>query len=154
MNKIMLKIIFIILATIAFSTKANSTFTEFAKCKTIIDDQARLTCYDAVTISQNTSIDKSLSKSEIVKELKQQEFGLKNIEENPDNITSVVTKVNKTAYGKLIVYLESGHAWRQIDSTKYKVKKGETVSIRKAALNSFLLSKASTKRSIRVKRIK
>ena len=59
----------------------------------------------------------------------------------------------KSAYKKLIVTLDNGHIWRQLDNRPMPLKSGETVIVREASLGSFLMEKQSGSSSIRVKRV-
>lgn len=66
----------------------------------------------------------------------------------------VVAKSKKTAYGNLQVTFINGQVWKSISSERTKVKKADVIIIQRGALNSFLMSKEGTNRTIRVKRIK
>lgn len=69
-----------------------------------------------------------------------------------DFIEAEVTQVQHTAYGELIVELDNGQLWRQIDSRSLRLKAGERVRISAASIGSFLLEKTSGSTSIRVRR--
>ncbi len=73
--------------------------------------------------------------------------------EQIDNIIMTVTDVQESATRRLIVTLENGQVWQQLDDKRLHIKTGETVTIRKASLGSFLMEKNSGSRAIRVKRI-
>ncbi|MBY6225433.1 hypothetical protein [Ferrimonas balearica] len=70
-----------------------------------------------------------------------------------DAITSAVTKVTTNPYGQWTLTLENGQRWRQTESRRYKVKSGDTVTIERASLGSFLLSAEGRNGSTRVKRL-
>jgi hypothetical protein len=72
--------------------------------------------------------------------------------EQIDNIVAYVTDVQESATRKLVITLENGQVWRQLDNQRLPLKTGETVVIRKASLGSFLLEKDTGSRNIRVKR--
>ena len=67
-------------------------------------------------------------------------------------IEAEVVDVRKSALRKLIVVLDNGQTWRQLDNQSMPLSNGETVVIREASLGSFLMEKKSGSRSIRVKR--
>lgn len=71
-----------------------------------------------------------------------------------DFIEAEVTLVQHTPYGELIVELDNGQLWRQIDSRSLRLKPGERVRISAASIGSFLLEKVTGSTSIRVRRQK
>lgn len=79
----------------------------------------------------------------------QEKLGIKEV----DAIEARVAQVDRTPYGKLMLSLDNGQVWRQLDSARLPVDKGEMVSIQRAGLGSFLLEKSSGSRTIRVRRI-
>ncbi len=79
----------------------------------------------------------------------QEKLGIKAI----DAIEATVARIERTPYGKLMLSLDNGQVWRQIDSARLPLDKGEMISIQRAGLGSFLLEKSSGSRTIRVKRI-
>jgi hypothetical protein len=84
-------------------------------------------------------------------------FGLSKViepEEKVEKITSVITSVQKTPYGKLIITLETGQVWRQTNSTSLRLKPGQEVYVEEGALGSYFLGKESSNKRIRVKRSK
>lgn len=72
--------------------------------------------------------------------------------EQIDNIVAKVTDIQELATGKMVITLENGQVWRQLDNQRLPLRTGETVIIRKASLGSFLLEKDVGSRNIRVKR--
>lgn len=74
--------------------------------------------------------------------------------EELDKITSQATKVTESLRGYLIVTLENGQVWRQIDNESMKIKQGNTVFVERAALGSFRMGKPNANKRIRVKRVK
>lgn len=159
MNQIYKSLTAIVLLTAA-SAQAQDLSSALETCKKIKSQADRLICFDAVASMNKTTAPiqpekpAPVSKDEIVKEIKQQEFGLKSQKEDPETLVSTIKKIKKNPYGKLTIYLEEGQVWKQSDSSKLKLKKGYSVSIRKAALGSFLLSTENSKRTMRVKRVK
>jgi hypothetical protein len=63
-----------------------------------------------------------------------------------------VASVRLDANGKLVLALENGQVWSQIDSANLRIKAGEEVRIRRALLNSYLLTRAGGGAAIRVRR--
>lgn len=135
-------------------------------CSAIKADGERLACYDkaaqSVAKAQETGeviiIDKQQARA-----ARRQAFGLElptlSILERgadkaeTDTLQAVVKTARTDAQGGLVVTLEDGAVWRQIDDrTLGKVPKpGETVEIRKAAMGSYLM-KIGSQPAIRVRR--
>ena len=72
--------------------------------------------------------------------------------EQIDSIVAKVSDVQTLATKKVVITLDNGQVWRQLDNQRLSLKAGEAVVIRKASLGSFLLEKDSGSRNIRVKR--
>jgi hypothetical protein len=74
----------------------------------------------------------------------------------PPQIQAVVLNVGKQGYGQgaLLITLDNGQIWAQAESvTHVRIKKGDTITIRKASLGSFLLVTASDV-AMRVRRLR
>ncbi len=71
-----------------------------------------------------------------------------------DSISAEVATVARRPTGEMVVTLANGQVWAQLDSdTRARLKTGDTVTIRRAALGSYLLVTPS-KMAMRVKRVK
>ncbi len=73
--------------------------------------------------------------------------------ETPDSMLAVISEIDTTAYGKLVLSFTNGQIWRQLDSRRTTLRPGDEVRISSAMSGSFLLSKSSGGTSIRVRRI-
>ncbi|NWH08631.1 MAG: hypothetical protein HXY22_08335 [Alphaproteobacteria bacterium] len=74
-----------------------------------------------------------------------------------DRISSKIIDYATTPDGKLIVFLENGHVWRQIDSERAHVPSDEEeriVTIKEASLGSYLMKIGDANRTYRVRRVK
>ena len=71
-----------------------------------------------------------------------------------DHMDARVSSVRPDANGKLVLALENGQVWSQLDSTRLLIKAGEEVRIRRALLDSYLLTPAKGGTAIRVRRSK
>ena len=98
--------------------------TDIETCRSVQDDHERLACYDS-------AID----------------------EAQVTEWTATIKDVEKTAYDKLVMTLDNGQVWRQVDNSRLVVSKGDQVVIRSAQFGSYLLEKVSGSRTIRVRRI-
>lgn len=71
-----------------------------------------------------------------------------------DQIEAAISELSRMASGKLAIELENGQLWRQTTSSSMRLSEGDVVVIRRGSLGSFKLTKAGTKRSMKVKRVK
>jgi hypothetical protein len=123
-------------------------------CASIADDSQRLACYDEAfgrprVVAASSPAAAPAAKVVVTDPV--EEFGLseaakrardpeKAKETMPEQISARVTKVGNRPTGELVVTLESGQVWVQIETvSKAKVKPGDTVTIKKGALGSYLL---------------
>ncbi len=147
--------------------------TQLYKCKQIVDDAARLTCYDAgvgrVEKAQKTGELVAIDR-EAAKEIKRESFGF-NIPSLPkisfpsfgddDDDKSALTvlqikRSKKKARGDYIFYTENDQVWEQVDGLGLRrVPRGadNELHVRKAAMGSFLARVNGQGASIRVRRI-
>lgn len=156
-----LKLTLVIVLVATFPAQSRDLTKALATCEKISSKTDKQLCFDAVELvnqtnkaSPNTEQQARLTKQEIVKELKQQEFGLNSLSGVPSKTSGTIKKVKKNPYGKFTIYLEQGQVWKQKDSSKLKLKKGDQIIIEKAALGSFVLSTEKSSRKMRVKRVK
>jgi hypothetical protein len=124
-------------------------------CRKIADNTARLACFDAAA----AAMDQAEAKGDIVvvnreqaRKVRRQAFGftlpsLSMFEkgekpEDIENVTGVVAVARQNGAGKWVLRLEDGAVWTQIDTSDLGIdpKAGETVTIHKAALGSYMLS--------------
>jgi hypothetical protein len=72
----------------------------------------------------------------------------------PESISGTVAKVGRQPAGELVVTLENGQVWTQVQvDARARVAVGDTVTIKKAALGSHLLVTAH-RYATRVRRVK
>ena len=75
-------------------------------------------------------------------------------EQLPESISGTVAKVARRPAGELVVTLENGQVWTQLQvDPRARVAAGDTVTIKKAALGSYLLVTAN-RYATRVRRVK
>jgi hypothetical protein len=73
---------------------------------------------------------------------------------SPDSISARVASVGHRPTGELVVTLDNGQVWAQLETdTQARVSGGDTVTIKKAALGSYVLVPPN-KVAMRVRRIK
>lgn len=171
-----LPLLLTLLPVMAFSAQSSTLEQEFSKCKAITDsDLKRLICYDAINVATTvkseapvampvtkpkpTPVEPVVSQPAATTQTvmtKKERFGLKEVREDrePESIRATVTKIKKNSYGKLTIYLDIGQVWKQNESSSIRVKKNDTVMIKQAAFDSYLMNKEGSSRSMRVKRLK
>jgi hypothetical protein len=131
------------------------------KCASVVDDAARLACYDAAFGRPAAAA----SPVAIPATKAREEFGLTEADKRaldpakaaatqPESISARVASVGRRPMGELVVTLDDGQVWVQAESdTKAVVKPGDVVTIRKAALGSYVLVSAN-RVAMRVRRTK
>lgn len=167
-----------IVASLAAAVPVAQASTEQASrsCADIVDDRTRLACYDALwrdaaAPSSDMSITPAPPNSAAAAPQSaaaavdpMDDFGLSEVAkrardpgkagEADPSISSVVTTVRRQPAGELIVTLENGQVWTQIGvDTRARVAVGDTVTIRRAALGSYMLVTAN-RYATRVRRVK
>ncbi|MCR5872989.1 hypothetical protein LRS10_01525 [Phenylobacterium sp. J426] len=136
-------------------------------CRKLGEDPARLACYDQAT----AALEQAEAKGDIVvvdreqaRTVQRQAFGFSlpslsvfdrgEEKEAVDNVTGKITSARMDGAGKWVLKLEDGAVWQQIDVQELSLypKAGQSVTIRKATLGSFLAS-VEGRRAFRVRRV-
>jgi hypothetical protein len=138
---------------------------EFLACATEKDDTRRLACFDAA-VDRAQSAPANPAPAVAAAPLSQEEkFGLRGelkqekAQKVPElqeleQLQAQVTKVSTKPHGELVVTLENGQVWTEIQTNSgARVKAGDRVAIKAGALGSFLLV-APNGRSTRVTRVR
>jgi hypothetical protein len=132
------------------------------RCAAMADDRDRLACYDSIFGRPGASAAAPAAAAAASPEA---DFGLteaarrarepaESTEKFPDSITGTVAKVSRQPAGELIVTLENGQVWTQLQvDPRARVAAGDTVTIKKAALGSHMLVTPS-RYATRVRRVK
>lgn len=167
----------------ALAGPASATKLDAAeRCTSIADDRARLACYDEALArpagaraepfpaatgaaadgaasampnleraSAPTSPEADFGLSEAAKRARDPDAAGPS---HPDSITEKVASVGRRPTGELVVTLANGQVWVQIDTnSQARVATGDTVTIKKASLGSYLLVTQS-RAAVRVRRTK
>ncbi len=74
--------------------------------------------------------------------------------ERVDQIEASIVELSLTSSGKFAFELSNGQVWRQTTTSSMRLAEGDVVVIRRGALGSHKLTKADTKRSMKVKRVR
>ncbi len=160
------------LSSVSFASTETSISAQLDTCGQISQAEARLACFDGLVKGIATSIvlptrkEAALvavptaveqvkpSKAEQVDDFAKEHLKKTSTEQGLDSITSSVTKLKQLIRGQWVLTLENGQQWQQKDSTKIKLKVGDTVRMKKAAMGAVYLYKEGSHRNIRVKRLK
>lgn len=150
-------------------TAPPAIYTELVACKDIAEPAARLTCYDekvaALQTAQSTN-QVVIADREQVREARRGLFGLtlpriKLFDGDGDEgdqieaIDGIIRSARTIRSGKWLIQLEDGAVWQQTDtvrSTMRDPKAGDSITIERAALGSFM-AKVNDGRGFKVKRV-
>ncbi|MFN4296018.1 MAG: hypothetical protein ACK4FB_04190 [Brevundimonas sp.] len=136
-------------------------------CRTMGDQMARLSCYDAAV----EALDAAEREGEVVvvdrnqvRESRQALFGFdlpslpafgRNAaaEEDISSLETTLSRASRGGDGKWVFRLTDGSVWRQVDSESvfFPNREGTEVRVRRASLGSFMMTVGSS-RAIRVRR--
>jgi hypothetical protein len=72
--------------------------------------------------------------------------------EELQQITGEVVELIEITPDRIAVKLDNGQIWRQTVPSRFLLREGQEVEIRRASLGSYLMSRAGSSRSIRVER--
>lgn len=136
-------------------------------CRKVADDTARLACYDSAA----AALEQAEAKGDIVvvdreqaRTVRRQAFGFQlpslsmfergEEKETVDNVSGKIAQARQDGSGKWILRLEDGAVWQQVDVQELSLypKPGQSVTVRKATLGSFLAS-VEGRRAFRVRRV-
>lgn len=127
-------------------------------CTTLTDNTLRLACYDKLGASLKTATVREpsavIAPAAIPTAVIEADFGKPKVSPSDaiDALSGTVKTVSTTHAKRLIITLENAQVWRQTDNSVFDVAAGDAVTIEKASFGSFLLRKAGSNRTIRVKR--
>ncbi|BBN83167.1 hypothetical protein PA25_31520 [Pseudoalteromonas sp. A25] len=131
-----------------------------AACTLIKKDFKRLVCFDKVMANQPINIEQTITQNAPPELSDEERFGMskKLLKEKTDyseaqQINASVIEVKKSPLGTRLFKLDNGQSWKQLDSGAFYAKKGDDIQIERGTLGSFIMTKAGSNRSIRVKRV-
>ena len=141
-------------------------FEALVNCRSIVDPQERLVCYDAkvTAIDQAEKNDELvLADKETMKEARRGLFGFSlpklklfgnDDEEGESELISKIASVYQGSPGKWTVVLDTGARWAQIDTQMLgrNPKPGMEIKIRPASMGSYFANIAG-QRALRMKRV-
>jgi len=169
------------LTLVAAAGQADELYDELAVCRGLPSDEARVLCYDAAvdrsrqtggprpepataipaaTVEPAAAAASSAGSAGISQE---ELFGQDSKEvqrtveeatgsEGIDSLNAQITRLQQSGYDKVLITLDNGQVWQQVDASSLRLKVGDDVMIERAALGSFMLKKKGSKRTMRVSR--
>jgi hypothetical protein len=69
-----------------------------------------------------------------------------------DILSATVTELQRYGYDKVLIRLDNGQVWKQVNGSSLRLRVGDAVEIERASLGSFMLKKQGSKRTMRVSR--
>ena len=144
---------------------------EFLGCREVESERLRLECYDGIADRLMAELEASVApaaldapKTPDAAETEPENlFGMSAEGKSAiiaeasgvvevDEVVARVTRVVKDGRGRLVLVLDNQQRWRQVSSERFKIKVGDEVVIREAALGSFALQQRSGGRKTKVRR--
>jgi len=156
---------------------AGSLTEDLGACAVIGDDSERLDCYDGLAnrtlpptptdnaaavqpeskIPAQATAPPDLSSEQLfglgadeIRSSYEADSGTGDMKE----LRATVTEVHPAGPGRVLVVLDNGQTWRQVNTTNLKLKAGDAITVHKAAFGSFKMKKVGSSRAMRVRREK
>lgn len=140
-------------ALISNSMASEADWHPVIACQYLVPDRARLACYDETVRLAASPAENSTNTAETL-------FGKGDADVRrelrivpPNQLSAEITAVHRNGYKKLLLTLNNGQRWRQLDNDYLRLSAGDAVLIERAMAGSYLLRKQSGGRSIRVRRL-
>jgi len=132
----------------------------FEICKSIEDDQKRLSCFDNLdssfnqTVMTKTNSNEKLNKTAVPEEEINKDFGLPRQRDNYEKIVSEIETLRNPNKQKLYITLTNGQTWRSVENIRrVQFKVGQEVEITEGFISGYKLKVLNKKLSLRVRRI-
>jgi len=172
----------LLLTPVAFASSVDLK-TQLRSCQQISGEEQRLSCFDQIvaqldrqietgpvaesatsaTIKQPLQLSTAIPATTVVAKENasatarslNDEFGLKKPDpvDELQEITSIVQSAVLDKRKKLLITLENGQQWQQLDQGYLKIKVGDRCTVSRGAIGSFLLGVEGVTKTIRVRRV-
>ena len=121
---------------------AGGALADMDACREIVDAEARLACFDQLAAGRTPAAGTA------------EASGRGQAAEQATIRDLAITELGTDAYGRLVITLEDGAIWRQVDDRRTTLSTSDRVSIRQTAFGGWhMRDVGSSKRSIQVTRI-
>jgi hypothetical protein len=131
-------------APAATATAASAAVVDSPAPSTTVDSPAPAAA-DGGSISQEDLFGKNQAE---VQQTVEEATGSERIE----SLDGTVTRLQKSGYDKVVITLDNGQVWKQVDSSSLRLRVGDTIEIERASMGSYMLQKKGSKRTMRVSR--
>ena len=123
-------------------------------CVAVEDAAARLACYDAAFERAPVSSPSAEGEFGRNERLRREKEGAAPKDAGPEQISATIAAATRNPQGYYTLELDNGQRWYLTESVPpQSFNEGDAVTIRRAALGSFLLTRARGGQSLRAKRI-
>lgn len=129
--------------------------TELNGCRAVKADRERLACYDAIGPEPRAAAPEPVTAATFGKRAddagreKQDSLGPTDVRQ----LEAKVIKLRTTGDYKVEITLDNGQRWRQVSSSYLKLRVGDEIVIKRAALDSYRLVRVGNNRSMSVRRV-
>ncbi len=132
------------LLTFASGLVAQTLPEQVRQCAAIEGSEQRLACYDAISEGLIERVEESFGQEdELIADM---------VEAAPESIQVAIASIQRNADNQMIITLDNGQIWRQIDINRVTWEEGEVVEITRGMLNSFFMRSTEGGRRMRVSR--
>ena len=164
--------IFLMAGCFVLLNTSNPSFgqSSVASCASIADETERLTCYDRVAenvrdlpVVRVPRTTRNAPQTDVTQPsnatvVRQDEFGLelkreKQIQAGASSRVFTVLAAKHNDFTGWTIEFEGGSTWKQVGTDDYRVIVGETYTVQRASLNSFLLTNSRNNKKIRITRV-
>lgn len=140
----------------ALAQESDAPAHALQRCARIASAGERLACYDALAGRPTSAITTAPAAAAAPAPPPEKTFGLSTVQQRGpvdelESIAAKVTQFGQSRDGRQTIALDNGQVW-ELDASDPLLKGGDAITIRRAALGSFILSTAQ-KRSHRVRRL-
>jgi hypothetical protein len=124
-------------------------------CKQTSSDADRIACLEAALLGKEIAAEpEGIGASQVIARTQTKEEKLESLEKAEG---LVVASYDTVPYEKLVVTLENGQVWRQINGDtqilRVDLKRNQTVNIEESSLSGYKLRLNEMRRTIRVQRV-
>ena len=150
-----LPVTFVILTLALGPALATDLDTELTACRAVEADSERLACYDAIGSRPQAAAAEPVTAATFGKSAddagreKRDSFGPTDLRQ----LEAKVVKLRPTGDYKVEITLDNGQRWRQVSSSYLKLRVGDAIVIKRAALDSYRLVRVGNNRSMSVRRV-
>lgn len=138
---------------------------EVTQCRSIVDPQERLACFDAASQSLEQATEKRelviVERAEVERNKRKgfgfslpDIFGGSDDEDRIESVSSTITAVQPSGYARWQVWLEDGSVWATSEAAaRLRPREGDPITIERAAMGTFLAKVDGKAPRVRIRRV-